>query len=137
MEMGQALFGNPVSEYSCPDWVTALIKDMLDDLEMHHGNYHQHTADYFNENPFLDVCCRWEDTYFYEVGGITFRRYYWGDDEVEAEKPNFSFGEVEIRWYKYPGRGMTTNVKWKKPHLWVGWFERFAKELRLNTPRGS
>ncbi len=37
--------------------------------------------------------------------------YYWGDDETEAEKPNFKHYEsgLEIRWYKHIGRGMSCN----------------------------
>lgn len=42
-------------------------------------------------------------------GMFSFKPYYWGDDEEESEKPNFKFQDLEIRWYKYIGRGMVVN----------------------------
>lgn len=40
------------------------------------------------------------------------RPYYWGDDEEEAEKPNFECKELglEIKWYKYPLRDAYSNI---------------------------
>lgn len=36
--------------------------------------------------------------------------YWWGDeDALEAYQPNFQCGDIEIRWYKYIGRGMSVN----------------------------
>lgn len=37
--------------------------------------------------------------------------YYWGEDDDEAEKPNFVFKPdgLEIRWYKYPMRDAYSN----------------------------
>ena len=39
--------------------------------------------------------------------------YYWGEDDEEAEKPNFLFipENAEICWYKYPMRDAYSNVE--------------------------
>ena len=61
----------------------------------------------------------WKLGYDPKIPGVEVRPYYWGDEtDKEATKPNFKFGEAEIRWYKYPGRGMTVNVDWG-PEKWV------------------
>ncbi len=86
-EIGQAVFGNPTSEFkfsSMPDyWV---IQHMLLLIEHYAGVGFKN--DVFEINP-----------------------YYWGDDDEEAEKPNFKHynSGLEIRWYKYIGRGMSCN----------------------------
>ena len=43
---------------------------------------------------------------------FTIRPYYWGDDVIETEKPNFVYKPLglEIRWYKYPMRGAYSNM---------------------------
>jgi hypothetical protein len=64
-----------------------------------------------------------------KIPGIEVRPYYWGEDEKEAEKPNFKFKDVEIRWYKYPGRGMSCNVDWSEKE-WRKWFEECLSHLR-------
>ena len=42
---------------------------------------------------------------------FTIRPYYWGEDEVIAELPNFVYKPtgLEIRWYKYPMRDAYSN----------------------------
>ena len=66
-----------------------------------------------------------------KVPEVEWRPYYWGDDEAVAELPNFAFEGVEIRWYKYPGRGMSTNKAWK-PAEWTAWFERCLAAVRAS-----
>ena len=61
------------------------------------------------------------------IGGVSFRNdvfemrnYHWcADDEdcPEAARPNFKCGDVEIRWYKYLGRGMSVNRQITKEEL--------------------
>lgn len=86
-EIGQAVFGNPTSEFkfsSMPDyWV---IQHMLLLIE--------HYADVGFKNDVFEI-----------------NPYYWGDDDEEVEKPNFKHynSGLEIRWYKYIGRGMSCN----------------------------
>jgi len=38
------------------------------------------------------------------------------------QQPNMKFGEVVINWYKYLGRGTSTNVDWDE-HQWRVWFD--------------
>lgn len=42
----------------------------------------------------------------YENDTFVIRPYYWGEDEDEADKPNFVYkpGGIKIWWYKYPLR---------------------------------
>ena len=46
-----------------------------------------------------------------ENGTFAVNPYYWGEDDDEAEKPNFIFKPdgLEIRWYKYPMRDAYAN----------------------------
>lgn len=46
-----------------------------------------------------------------------------------GQRPNFQFEDVEIRWYKYPGRGMSTNKDWTSDE-WRAWFDRCLKTIR-------
>lgn len=48
---------------------------------------------------------------YFENDVFELRPYYWGDDEDKAHLPNFRHKKsgLEIRWYKYIGRGMTVN----------------------------
>jgi len=46
---------------------------------------------------------------------------HWHSPDCELAKPNFKFGEAEIRWYKHVGRGMSTNVDWDEAK-WREWF---------------
>lgn len=48
------------------------------------------------------------------------QNYHWcneGDDCKIAEMPNFKCGDIEIRWYKYLGRGMSVNRQVTKEEL--------------------
>lgn len=109
MEIGQALFGCPTGQYECPRWIGALLNDILSEIERVFWNRNQKEWDGY-EDP--------------EIDGIEFRKYWWGDEDApEAALPNFKFENVEIRWYKYPGRGMSVNVE--LTHLeWCEWFDR-------------
>lgn len=71
----------------------------------------------------------WEEFEDPGIPGMVWRCYYWGDDDQEAGLPNFTFGEVEVRWYKYAGRGMSTNRDWS-PAEWAGWFDRCMAAVR-------
>ena len=46
-----------------------------------------------------------------------------------ADRPNFSFEGVEVRWYKRFGRSMNVTVVWPA-EKWVRWFERCRQTLR-------
>lgn len=66
------------------------------------------------------------------IPGFEVRPYWWGEENApEAGLPNFVFGGVRIRWYKYPGRGMSTNVEWE-PARWVEWFDAATAAVRAH-----
>jgi hypothetical protein len=54
------------------------------------------------------------------ISGLAVRCYDWSG---ESEFPNFAFNGVEIRWYKYPGRGMSCNVE-MDGNGWCAWFRQ-------------
>jgi len=112
-ELGQAFFGNPWSRYKCPCQVEAFVHYIQMEISRIFWNTNQQA---------------WDGT---EIvwDGFEWRPYYWGDDEKEMEKPNLKFDEVEIRWYKRPGRGMSTNKDWT-PEQWWDWLDRVIKHLR-------
>lgn len=59
----------------------------------------------------------------------SFRSYYWGDDEVEATKPNLAHDGIEVRWYKHPGRSMTLNAP-PEPDVMIKWFDSVLAHVR-------
>jgi hypothetical protein len=112
-ELGQMFFGNPSGDYELPGHAHAMLAYIVKEIKRVYWNNNQEQWD--EENPGL--------------GGIEYRRYYWGDDELESAKPNFKFKDVEVRWYKHFGRGMSTNVQ-KSPDEWVRWFNECLELVR-------
>lgn len=51
-------------------------------------------------------------------------------DTCSPRLPNFRFGPVIINWYKYPGRGMSTNMDYSERE-WRVWFDDAMKAIRL------
>lgn len=104
-ELGQAIFGNPTGGYEMSDAgckAFARLISAIEDIRPHWDCY---------EDP--------------AVPGITFRGYYWGDDESKAALPNLVIDKVphiEIRWYKHPGRGMSVNMVVSDAE-WEAWLE--------------
>lgn len=96
MELGNLLFGNSRGEYSllnrnlvnCKNW-----RNLLDITN----------CDSYG-------CCNNESGEF-NCELFTIRPYYWGDDEKEANKPNFVYKPINftISWYKYPFRDSYMN----------------------------
>jgi len=113
-ELGQFAFGNPTGRYNCPEWVEALFFYIKEEMERVYWNVKQEQWD-GNADPGIPL--------------IEWRPYYWGDDETEAEKPNFRFSTVEFRWYKNPGRGMSLNCELSHDE-WIEWFELVLEHLR-------
>lgn len=59
--------------------------------------------------------------------------YWWGDEDApEAERTNFKCGDVEIRWYKYIGRGMTTNT-YQDEDAWKAMFAKCIWSLKEDS----
>lgn len=112
-ELGQAIFGAPTGEFESPEFVEAFVDYILWRIDLVFWNREQRQWDKF-EDP--------------KIPGLEYRSYYWGDDESEMEKANMKWREVELRWYKYPGRGQTVNVDWT-PNQWVEWFDSLTHHL--------
>jgi len=49
--------------------------------------------------------------------------------DCEIEIPNFTFDGVELRWYKYFGRGMSLNCH-KTEKQWREWYDKCLKQIR-------
>ena len=98
-ELGQALFGNPTSEYECPDFIEAGLRYLDYNIEIYCTNLEQvYISPFENRGANINMCD------VFEVNS-----YYWGDDEELKNRPNFKCGDFEVRWYKYLGRGMSMN----------------------------
>ncbi len=92
-ELGQFVFGNPTGRFdfdAMPD--SYVVEEMLRLIAYRAAGNDSDAGDFEN-------------------AVFVMRPYYWGDDEAEAAKPNFlhKASGLEIRWYKYIGRGMTVN----------------------------
>ena len=114
-ELGQAMFGNATGQYEVPDYVDALILYLVQEWERIHWNTQQEEFDHYTNHA---------------LGNLVWRPYWWGkDDAPEVVLPNLEFNDVEIRWYKHIGRGMSVNVKWY-PNEWVDWFDDCLAHIR-------
>lgn len=112
-ELVQMAFGAPTGEYECPAIVDSFTMSLINMIWYVVWNRDQHDWDKYSDP---------------KIPGMAFRSYYWGDDEAESAKPNLSFGEAEIRWYKHPGRGMSVNVDWP-PERWCAWYVEALKAI--------
>lgn len=101
-----------LDEHPMTDFSRALFEYVRSEIERVYGNRYQKQWD-GNSDP--------------EIPGITWNPYDWHYEEYP--EPNFSFGEIEIRWYKYPGRGMTCNVQWTASE-WARWFYKALETVR-------
>lgn len=113
MELGQIAFGNPTGEYETPEHAEALIEYLFSEIDRVYWNREQE---------------EWGRNYDPRIPGIVFRPYHWGDDE-EASKPNFESFNQEIRWYKYPGRGVTHSKEMSEEE-WIEWFYKTLEVIR-------
>ena len=100
MELGQLVKGDTVHEYGCPDFIEAGLAYLASRIETEAWNQTQESYDAPTGN-----CGGWCRTGTFEI-----RSYCWDEDSPRAELPNFKCGELEIKWYKYLGRGMSMNI---------------------------
>ncbi len=112
----QVLCGNPTSSCAIPEFAEALFDYILHEIARVYGNINQES---------------WSIKYTSDPGipGLEVRAYYWGADADEAAKPNFVFRDVEIRWYKYTGRGMSC-IHDLSPEKWIEWFDACLQAIR-------
>ncbi len=143
-EIGQILHNNPAG-MAASDFTCALISAIRDGLARAYWNTQQKPWKGDDE----------ESAWFGQFGqsdslsygplppGMEWRGYYnWGGcpgdpdwDQAEADRPNFSFEGVEVRWYKHFGRSMNVNVCWSADK-WQRWFERAVQTIRAWEGRG-
>ena len=96
LELGQAIFGQPVQEYDCPLPIIALLEGI--DSELDRVMWNNTQEDY--PSPFSNTGNKFKnDTFEVEA-------YSWDDDRQEY---NFKYKDIQISWYKYLGRGTTIN----------------------------
>ena len=98
MELGNAFFGNSRGEFSIPRFVG--YEDQLNRLL---------AAFEAVLSPLGRVTLSEE----FENEVFSVKPYYWGDDEAEANKPNFHFkpSGYELKWYKYPLRDSYQSIE--------------------------
>lgn len=122
-EIGQMCFGNPWNGYAVPEFVEAMVVSLNHESNRIHRNNTQRFGDHLGEG--VNV----------KMGEVDWHTYWWGDDEApEASLPNLAFQDVEIRWYKHIGRGMSTNVE-KTEAEWVTWFNAAMASIRTEDKR--
>ncbi len=134
-ELGQAVFGQDSEEFEVPEHGKALLMYLLSEV----------TRVYWNRN---QKEWEWSEMPDPQIPGLQVRPYNWSDDDAP---PNFVFGDVAIRWYKHPGRGLSCNRDLdKEPDGWIKWFGSclaailkanddhwLAKEQALNARSGD
>ena len=103
MELGNLLFGNSRGEYPLQP------REKYDEIFVHE------IMDKTDIDGYGIVPREmWDDkARGYDCDLFSISPYYWGDDEDEAEKPNFVYKPtgLEIQWYKYPFRDSYSNKK--------------------------
>ncbi len=140
-ELGQIIHNNPVG-LPCPAYVAALVAEIQREISRVYWNVNQ--KQWPGDSHFdwwaFDKADRAKypqnDPEAINVPGMQWHDYYnWGGspddpdwDQAKADRPNFSFEGVEIRWYKRFGRSMNVNVAWT-PEQWVRWYDRCAQTL--------
>lgn len=126
-ELGQAFFGAPTGEFEMPAIGESAVRHVLDEMRRVYGNRHQEAQD-FGDN----------DGFALPEGAlgpeISYRSYVWcmcdGEDpKCDCHLPNLTFGGVEVRWYKYFGRGMSCNRD-MTPNEWDVWLNEAMEHLR-------
>lgn len=99
-ELGQSIFGQPFKEYEVPEYVWDALKVIRNTFDEIYGDK-EDSITYWRENPFNNSAGDFKNDAF-EV-----EAYSWND---EYEQPyNFKYNDIEISWYKYLGRGMSSN----------------------------
>lgn len=121
----QAMQPNRMASYEVSDFHKALLFSIMQEISRVHWNNYQH---------------KWEEQKDGDpmIPGIHWRSYRGGcdceDDEDHQDNciqntPNFRFEDVEFNWYKYPGRGMSTNASMSASD-WEAWHARCLAKIR-------
>jgi hypothetical protein len=122
-EIGQIIFGTQDSgDITLPEFAKAAVRHIINEYARVYRNV---TGSEFDTTYMVPT----DPSKTFAIDGIALRPYYWGDDAEEFAKPNFAFGGVHIWWYKYFGRGMSTNMDWDA-NRWSKWFDRALLAIR-------
>jgi len=104
-ELGQAMFDNHYQQFSVPELAVAVLRAIGDEVERVEWNRTQKQFDAPTGNNGGE----------YETPVFRMEAYCWCDGEGEGHEngcpPNFKWRDVEICWYKYLGRGMSSNTE--------------------------
>ena len=95
-ELGQMVFGQPWGEYRASNLLIAALESISTELDRVMWNIYQVEYDSPFENTANDFQCD-----AFEVDA-----YSWDDD---IQPYNFKWRDVEVKWYKYLGRGTSVN----------------------------
>lgn len=111
----------PTQDFPMPDYAIALFEAIDRTIGRIYWNRHQEA---------------WDSIQDPGIPGIVWKPFDWNDDSPESSAPNFTFLKaraefqgLEIRWYKYPGRGMSCNQQWTPDH-WCHWYQNCLQHLR-------
>lgn len=129
-ELGQWAFGAPTGEFELgelEDWVVSSLRTIatLTKVKELGRNYGGHAVNFQN-------------------GVFEMRNYHWctescppePEDCSDAALPNFKSGDVEIRWYKHLGRGVSVNREVTREEL-TEVFQRCRESLVSAPPTAN
>lgn len=116
-EIGQIVLTNGTTHEFEADWTSAGLDAIAEIIREHRG----HTSGKYGNGPLLTSNDGEEE---YENDVFVMRTYCWCDGHFVGHEdncpPNFihkSTG-MEVSWYKYNGRGVTSNVNWIPSITW-------------------
>ncbi len=116
-ELGQAVFGQPYHGCKVSNLLIAALEAIRTELNRVMWNKHQ--KDY--DSPFGNTGNEFKCNVF-EV-----EAYSW-NDEVK-QKYNFKWKNYEVSWYKYLGRGTSSNM-WFRPIMVSDMLDECIEELQ-------
>lgn len=99
-ELGQMIFGQAHKEHAVPPIMDAALEAI--DAELCRAMWNIHQKEYVS--PFRNTGAS-----FKEIEAFQVEAYSW--DEDYAQPWNFKCGDIEVSWYKYLGRGMSSNTE--------------------------
>ena len=117
-ELGQMAFGNPVYRAGFPEWVESMFDGIMREFERVWWNRYQRSYDSRSDDG--------------DLGKVHVHYYRYSDLPDDSEfLDNFWLEghDQRIRWYKYPGRGMSC-LKDLDTNGWIDWHDDVMRELR-------
>jgi hypothetical protein len=96
-ELGQAAFGQPYKQYEVPEIGLAALRQIANEYDRVMHNLGRGDEG----NPFDNSGAR------FDCDEFSAHAYSWGDDDHPW---NFKWKDLEISWYKWSGRGTSSNI---------------------------